>query len=163
MAYCTRCGTKMAESDRFCQTCGLRNPDGKAGFTGAGGYPAAGAQAMDAIGGSISPRLASILCYVPFVGFIMCLLVLASDSLKRIREVKFHAFQGLYLFVAWLVTDVVLSPIFHQIPGPTGAPVGLLKLVILIAWVFMLIKTSNGETVRLPLVGEWAERSMDGV
>jgi uncharacterized membrane protein len=95
--------------------------------------------------------------------------VLASDRFKantpENHETRFHAYQGLYLFVAWLIVDWVISPTLRfgrmggvPFPGP-GA--GILNLLLLIAWIMALVKTSKGVHFRLPLIGELAERSVN--
>ena len=43
------------------------------------------------------------------MGWIAAIIVLASQRFKAMPTVRFHAFQGLYLFVAWLMNDQVLS------------------------------------------------------
>jgi hypothetical protein len=60
----------------------------------------------------VSPRTASLLCYIPILGWIVAIVVLASARFRDNARVRFHAFQGLYLFVAWLIVDWVLSPMF---------------------------------------------------
>ena len=97
------------------------------------------------------------------------IIVLASARYKRdtaaAREVRFNAFQGLYLFVAWLIVDWVVSPAirFGAIGmGDAFRPLeGLLRVAILAAWIVMLVKVSHSEHYRLPIVGEMAERSVE--
>ncbi len=108
-----------------------------------------------------------MLCYVPVLGWIAAVIVLASDRFKRDLEIRFHAFQGLYLFFAWLLVHWIISPIFRagrRFGDPsnfgTGPIGGILSLLILAGWIVMLIKSSKGEHYRLPLVGDLAERSV---
>ena len=173
MPYCCQCGTPASAVDRFCAKCGAPQPAANAGGPQTprndgsfnpyyGGSPAA----------SISPKNASILCYIPWFGWIACVLVLATNRFKQDKvegpEVRFHAFQGLFLFVAWLIVDWIISPmakITRMMPGPgvlpfRGALGGILHLLILAAWIVMLIKVSHNEHYRLPIIGEMAERSV---
>jgi len=60
--------------------------------------------------------------------------------------------------------DWILSPMLsfswggsHMFPRPLGA---LLHLVILAAWIMMIVKVSQSEHYRLPIIGEMAERSV---
>lgn len=103
-----------------------------------------------------------MLCYVPVIGWIASIVVLASARFRQDRNVRFHAFQGLYLFVAWLLVDWVAGPVFGFLPGIPArlAPVGVLHAAILAAWIFMLVKASRNEAYHLPIVGELAERSV---
>jgi len=165
MPYCTQCGTQAGADDRFCGKCGARQPGNPSNDGAPNPYRPAG-NADWASG--ISPKNASLLCYIPWLGWIAAVMVLASQRFKRDTvegpEVRFHAFQGLYLFVAWLIVDWILSPMLsfswggsHMFPRPLGA---LLHLVILAAWIMMIIKVSQSEHYRLPIIGEMAERSV---
>jgi uncharacterized membrane protein len=117
----------------------------------------------------MSPRTASILCYIPVVGWIAAVIVLASRQFRRDTTVRFHAFQGIYLFVVWLIVDWILSPMtgFSMMRGwhrpwlvPGISLVFILKAVIFFCWIFMLVKVSHGEHYRLPILGELADRSV---
>jgi uncharacterized membrane protein len=147
MPYCTQCGTQVADSARYCGTCGapqaVQAPSASSDFLG-----------------GISRRTASILCYIPFFGWIFAIIVLASDRFRDDREIRFHAFQGLYLFVAWLLVDQVIQPWFGHWPGAAALPGKILQLGILAAWIVMLVKTSRDEFFSLPLFGDLAEKSV---
>ena len=131
----------------FCACCGSRQPE----------------SVSDYLHG-ISPRTASLLCYVPILGWIVAIVILASARFRTDTRVRFHAFQGLYLFVTWLIVDWVLSPLlsFPHFWGPSFYrifPV-LMKAAIFGAWIFMIIKTGQDETYKLPILGELAEKSV---
>jgi uncharacterized membrane protein len=133
--------------DFFCSKCGARQP--LAGQPGP--YRPAAAE-------GISPRTASMLCYLPFVGWIAALFVLGSSRFRDQRDARFHAFQGLYLFVAWLLIDWV--PWFHML-SPGFLPLrALLKLAVVGLSIFMIVKASREERYSLPLIGDLAERSL---
>src|SRR5579883_2379451 len=111
MPYCCHCGQKVGTGDQYCANCGAAQPNSS---------PVA-----DYIHG-ISPRTAALLCYVPIVGWIVAIVVLASERFRRATKVRFHAFQGLYLFVAWLIVDWVISPMLHFSDWTIGLPVPLM-------------------------------------
>jgi len=148
--YCTHCGNQVGTADRFCAGCGT--PQAAPGGGGVGG----GSSKTKGIFDSLTPHKASLLCYIPVVGWIPSIIVLASSRFQNDRTVRFHAFQGLYLFVAWLLADWVIGPLFSGMRMHIG---GLLKAAILCAWVFMIVKTSQNDNYHLPIVGEIAERS----
>jgi uncharacterized membrane protein len=86
--------------------------------------------------------------------------VLASQRFRTDAQVRFHAFQGLYIFVAWLMVEWVVSP-FLMIGFPFHrAGANLLQLAVFCAWIFMLIKVSHDENYKLPILGDLAERSV---
>jgi uncharacterized membrane protein len=147
MPFCSQCGNPAGEHDVFCARCGARQP-----------VSAPPPPAQDWLGG-ITPRTAAILCYIPVVGWIAAVVVLAADQFRRNRSLRFHAFQGLYLFVAWLIVSEVLSPIMHPFGGIFGFG-KLLHALILFLWIFMIVKASHDEVYSLPVIGELAERSV---
>lgn len=139
----------MAPEDVFCARCGHRQPPGPPGP----GVP------RDPFSG-VTPRTASILCYVPGVGWIAAIVVLAALRFRQNRTVRFHAFQGLYLFVAWLVNDIVVQPIFFGMPTGLHQIYRVVEAVLLIMSIFMMVKASQDEPFSLPLFGELAQRSV---
>ncbi len=148
MPFCTRCGKNLGEGDVFCGSCGTRQSG-----PGLAAGPAPASAGM-------SPRTASMLCYIPFVGWIASIFVLASQGFRDRRDVRFHAFQGLYLFVAWLIVDWVVKPSLHFAAGFL-LPVGkLLQLLLFAVWIFMMVKAAREERYSLPVIGELAERSL---
>lgn len=103
-----------------------------------------------------------MLCYIPVMGWIASIVVLASPRFREERNVRFHAFQGLYLFVIWLIVDWVVAPLARSMPGPNPMHIsaGLLRVVVFAAWIWMIVKTAQDQMYRLPLVGDLAERSV---
>jgi uncharacterized membrane protein len=156
----------VGPADKFCATCGSQQPASPGASAHAAGSPTA--PPTDFLG-ELSGKHAALLCYIPWLGWIAAIIVLASKQYKRdtadAREVRFHAFQGLYLFVAWLIVDWVVSPAlrFGMIGmGSAFRPLGgLLQLLILAAWIVMIVKVSHSEHYRLPIIGEMAERSVE--
>jgi len=147
MPFCSKCGNQVGDADAFCGRCGAAQPVGTA-RPRKGSDPLAG----------INSRTASILCYVPGIGWIASIIVLASDRFRQNRPVRFHAFQGLYLFVVWLMEDWVLKPIFHLIPD-----VHLDRIVeaaLLAVSIFMIVKASHEEAYSLPVLGDLAQKSV---
>jgi len=107
----------------------------------------------------MTPRTASILCYIPVVGWIAAIILLASDRFRQNLQVRFHAFQGLYLFVAWLMVHQVLRPLFHNLPDAVFPVDRILEAVIMFTWIFMLVKASHEQEYTLPIIGDLARKS----
>jgi uncharacterized membrane protein len=151
MPYCVQCGSAVGASDRFCAKCGAKQSG------------ASSASFQDCWNG-LSSRNAALLCYIPWLGWIAAVVVLASDRFRGDARARFHAFQGLYLFAAWLMVEWVLSPALSYPGYAFGIPFYrtaslVLQLLILVAWIFMLVKVSHNEDYRLPILGELADRS----
>ena len=147
MPFCSQCGNQVGATEAYCRQCGAHQPVGSA-TSPSGADPLA----------AINPRTASILCYIPGVGWIASIIVLASEKFRRNRTVRFHAFQGLYLFVAWLLDDWVLRPMFLM--APTLHIHRIIEALLLGMSIFMMVKAAHEEAYRLPLFGELAQRSV---
>jgi uncharacterized membrane protein len=106
----------------------------------------------------ITPRTASILCYIPGMGWIAAIIVLAAQRFRHVPSVRFHAFQGLYLFVAWLMNDQVLK--WALMPVAHFHLHDLVSAALLVMSILMMVKASHDEMYSLPLFGDLAHRSM---
>ena len=150
MPYCVQCGKQVSERDQFCSGCGARQ----------GG--AAPNPNLTDFCANLSNRTMMQLCYIPWVGWAPAIFVIASHRFRTEDRVRFHAFQGLYLFVIWLIADWFLDPMmrFGQPRFTLGFVPGVIKLSVLAAWLFMLVKVRQGVDYRLPVVGELAEKSV---
>lgn len=152
MPYCVQCGSTVRDSDRFCARCGA-------------GQPGAQSNPIHDFAAGISGHTASLLCYIPVVGWIAGIFVLASRHFRHDPAVRFHGFQGLYLFLAWIIVQWAAAPFFPW-PGYSAFALqqtlrGVADLLILAAQIFMLVKVSNGEDYHLPVLGDLATRSAE--
>ncbi len=167
MPFCTQCGNQVGERDVFCANCGKQQAGGSGASAGpratpfGGGpftVPPMGAPGADPLAG-LSPRTASTLCYIPTVGWIAAVVVLAARKFKGDKIVRFHAFQGLYLFAVWLVVQWVVHPMMSAMPGHPLRVDHILDAILLGVSIFMLIKASHNEPYVLPIIGELAQKS----
>lgn len=160
MPFCIKCGSQVQPADVFCAGCGGRQPapgeppprPDKAA------KPDAGAKVNEFLS-NLKPQNAAMLCYIPFVGWLACIVMLAANRFRDDRTVRFHAFQGLYIFVLWLFVEQVFEPITHSVSGLRNLG-NALQFVVVGTWIFMLVKTSQGAIFHLPILGELAERSV---
>ena len=143
MPFCTSCGNTVQPADVYCAKCGGRQPR---------------TPPSDPLSG-ISPRTASLLCYIPVLGWIAAIVVLASSRFRRDATVRFNAFQGLYLFAAWLFVQWALKPMFNEFSDSLVRIDKILEGVILGLWIFMMIKAAHEEAYSLPVIGELAQKS----
>ena len=165
MAFCPSCGTSV--DGRFCPKCG----------TAIGEAPAAGAtpgstvpppQYAPPVGAvasapGMTENMASALCYA--LGLVTGIVFLVLAPYNQNRNIKFHAFQSIFMHLALIICYVALTIVsfmLHGIPvvgALLSALVGLaLGLGSFLLWLFMLFKTYNGEKVMLPVIGELAQR-----
>jgi uncharacterized membrane protein len=161
MPFCGSCGTQV--NGTFCASCG--QPVGAA----AGGAPppnaayagAAPAAAPSAAG--MSENVAGLLCYI--FGFITGIIFLALAPYNQNKFVRFHAFQSIFLSVAWIgvviaerIVSAVLLSISLALFGLVAVVWMLVALGFLALWIVLLMKAYNGQRWKLPIIGDLAEK-----
>ena len=175
MPYCVQCGSEVKPKDVFCAQCGTRQNvpvAGPAAGEDAGTPPgsASGASKSSAFAApppisfkddlrGLNPRTASVLCYAPGFGWIMAIVVLASQRFRADGKTRFHAFQGLYLFAVYFLVNAFLPEMFDFARG-TRFVAKAVEVSLLGISVMMMVKTWHGESFRLPVLGDLAEKSV---
>jgi uncharacterized membrane protein len=153
MAFCPKCGAPVEGS--FCGQCGtaLGAPAGPGGATPP---PAATTAGM-------ADNVAGTLCYV--LGFITGILFLVLEPYNRNKKVRFHAFQSIFLSVAWFGFWIVLQIVFSILMAMSWAMFSLVSglsmlvgLAFFVLWLYLLWKTYQDQKVVLPVVGPLAEK-----
>lgn len=149
MAFCSSCGAEVAGNAAFCPKCG--KPTGAAapaagtGMASAGAAPAASTPAA-----GLQDNVAGLLCYF----LIPAIIFLVIEPYNRNRFVRFHAFQGIFYHVAWIVVAIVVMmiPFLNFVLWP------LANLALFIGWIVCLIKAFQGQMFKLPVIGPIAEK-----
>ena len=161
MAFCSACGTQMADNAAFCPKCGkAAAPEGAAGTSSDPPPPSYGTTAAAAT--PMAENVAGMLAYFTIIPAIIFLLV---EPYNRNRFVRFHAFQCLFTTVALIVVDIALlivASILHFIPVIgwifTAIMWPLYSLAIFALWLLLVIKAYQHEMFKLPFVGDMAEK-----
>ena len=138
MAFCKSCGQDIGSAN-FCSKCGASQ--------GAAAIPVATPIAASAEG--LAENVAGLLCYV--LGWVSGLIFLLID--KR-PWVKFHAAQSIAVFGGLTVIRIGLLFMSHFLGW---AIFGLIGLVSLVLWIFLMVKTYQHETVRIPIAADIAD------
>jgi uncharacterized membrane protein len=149
MAFCSACGTQMADNAAFCPKCG------KTGGTGIAPVPAS--TSPGAASGSLpmAENVAGMLAYFTIIPAILFLLI---EPFNRNRFVRFHAFQCLFTCGALIVLHIVLSIFSHILPFLMFGLWSLLGLAELVLWILLVVKAYQHEMFKLPIVGDMAEK-----
>ncbi len=139
---------------------GTPPPMGAAPQAGAAYTPPNPVYAAPASAG-MSDSTASGLCYL--VGFITGILFLVMEPYSRNRTIRFHAFQSIFLNVAWFAVWIVLNIFFAVV----GAILHLFSFLFLtpliglgffIVWLWVMISAFQGKAVVLPIIGPLAQK-----
>ena len=139
MAFCSGCGTAIADGTTMCPACSAK-------------VPAA------ASGGGMTDNVAGMLCYIPIVAIIFLLI----EPYNKSRFVRFHAFKCLFLCLGWFVLSIALS-IIGMIPVLGWATLllwPLIGLAGLALWIVLLIKAYQGQMFKLPIIGDLAMKQV---
>ncbi|WP_051669644.1 zinc-ribbon domain-containing protein [Bryobacter aggregatus] len=158
MPFCNKCGAEVQSGDAYCGACGAAQHVGAGAAKPHYTRPVPGNRS-DFLG-DLDENTAAVLCYIPFVGWLFSIIVLSSERFRRNNTVRFHAFQGLYMFVAWLIYDWVIAGLLYDIMPRAYLITRAVKLGLTAAWIFLIYKTSQRQVVRIPFIGELADKSV---
>ena len=158
MAYCGKCGTKVDEGVKFCPSCG--NP-----MEAPAPEQQAQTQQTQAQQSDLSAKLTNlnntaditeqfdkddieknkVMGLLAYILFFIPLLA-AKDS----PFARYHANQGLVLFICGLISSLVwIIPILGWIIAP------ILSIVITVLAVIGIINALNGKAKELPIIGKF--------
>lgn len=131
MAFCSGCGTQIADGTTMCAACSSKAP-------------------AAASSGGMTDNLAGALSYIPIVAIVFLLI----EPYNKNSFVRFHAFQCLFTALSVVAIDIVLAviPILGWILIPF---VGLAAFIL---FVVLFIKAYQGQKFKLPFVGDYAEK-----
>ena len=149
--FCTSCGTANDDAAGFCSKCG----HAMAGGTPPAGGPVVAVPATAAPG--LTDNVAGMLAYITIIPAIVFLVV---EPYNRNRFIRFHAFQSIFLCVAWIILHTALRIVLPWFLWPLW---GLIDLALFALWVVLLIKAYGGQKWKLPIVGDMAEKQADAV
>ncbi len=151
MAFCPNCGAQV--SGTFCQNCGTPVTGGTAPAGAGAAYvpPAAPAAAS-----GLNENVASALCYL--FGLVTGIIFLLIAPYNQNKTIRFHAFQSIFVHVAFIVLWILLGFLGFLTHGFSFLLYPLLGLAFVILWVYMMYTAYNGKKVKLPVVGDLAEK-----
>jgi uncharacterized membrane protein len=147
--------TEEAFPMAFCSTCGAQIPDGSTTCAACAGRTAAAPPVASA--GGLTDNVAGMLAYVTIIPAII---FLVAEPYNKSRFIRFHAFQCIFLSIAWIALWMALSivahiPIFGWLTILIWPLIGLAGLVI---WIILLLKANQGQMFKLPVIGDMAEK-----
>jgi uncharacterized membrane protein len=148
---CPDCAVAMPDTAAFCPGCGR------------GMHPAV--QPIERVQGKVGAlpqTVAGALAYCTIIPAIVFLLV---EPYNQNRFVRFHSFQCLGLSLAALVIGAALrvaGVLLFFVPLLGHLLVFLLSMVAILGffviWVVLIVKALQGEMLKLPLIGVYAEQ-----
>ncbi len=151
---CPSCQAEVPASSAFCPHCGAATAAQPAATVGASSAAAGVAPALQPPAqttGGLSPNAAAALAYVTIIPAIVFLII---EPYNRIKLVKFHAVQCIGLAIAAFAVHLIAA--FIPVIGWMAQP--LIGIAFLILWILCIVKASQGQFFKLPVIGDFAEK-----
>jgi uncharacterized membrane protein len=153
MPFCAKCGTSLSDGAGFCNNCGAQAGAG----TPPPAYTGPGSQSAP-----LSSNVIGALAYL--AGFITGIVFLLIAPYNKDPFIRFHAFQSIFLSIAYFLVSVVLGIVFGMsfivsmglVSTLLSLILTLVRLVFLLVWLFMMYKAYNNERFELPIIGPMA-------
>lgn len=147
MPYCANCGSPV--EGRFCAKCGT--PVGSQPPPSVPPAPPGAPQSQ------ISANVAGALCYIPV--FIPAIVFLVLQPYSQDRGIRFHAFQSLFLQIAWVLIQIVLGIVLPVAGwGLWWTFSRLVHLALIILALYLMWQTYQNQKTVLPVIGEAARK-----
>jgi uncharacterized membrane protein len=112
--------------------------------------------------GALPETLAGALAYFTIIPAILFLLI---EPYSKNRFLRFHSFQSLGLSLVALIVGALLRVVgfvvfFIPMLGPllVWLVSGIVILAFFVLWAVLVVKALQGEMLKLPVVGDFAER-----
>jgi len=103
----------------------------------------------------LEPNIKSALAYIPIIGVIWII------TEKKDKTVRFHAFQSLFLVIAFIVLNTLIRSLEPFMVGYFLSPILSFGEVAL--WLYLMWKAYNKEMVLLPVIGKMAQEQAEKV
>jgi uncharacterized membrane protein len=113
-------------------------------------------QPLAATSTGMSENVAGALCYL--VGFITGIIFLVIAPYNQNKFVRFHAFQSIFFNVAYIVFWILMSFLTVLTHGIGFLLFPLIGLGFFVLWLYLMFSAYNNKRVKLPLIGDLAEK-----
>ena len=154
MPFCPSCGAEVAGA--FCARCGSA-VSGAAPSGGAAGSP-------QPVAAPLADNVVCALCYVPLL--ITGIVFLILEPYNKKANIRFHAFQSIFLGAVLLALEIVLH-IFTRIAfgalgiytfGLFGMLFSVIWLILFLLWLYLVLQVYQGKSMVLPIIGPLAQQ-----
>jgi uncharacterized membrane protein len=93
------------------------------------------------------------------LGLVTGILFLVLAPYNQNRTIRFHAFQSIFLNVAWILFWMVFNIVFVALHMFSLLFLSsLISLAFFVLWIYMIITAYQGKTVVLPVIGPIAQK-----
>jgi uncharacterized membrane protein len=150
MAFCPNCGSQVDGS--FCANCGTPMN----GAPHPGSAPGSGFESPALTAPGLTDNVAGALCYLG--AFITGIIFLVIAPYNKSKFVRFHAFQSIFFFIAWIVINIAFGMMVIMSHGFMALLLPLFHLALFLLWLYLMYTAFNNKKVKLPVIGDLAEK-----
>ena len=104
----------------------------------------------------MSENVAGALCYL--VGFITGIIFLVIAPYNQNKFVRFHAFQSIFFNVAYIAIWILISFLTVLTHGVGILLCPIIGLGFFVLWLYMMFSAYNNKRIKLPVIGDLAEK-----
>lgn len=141
MKFCHSCGKEIVDEAMFCTSCGASQQTQQSDTN----YQQP--EVIDSYDAAKDAEDNKVLSILAYIGILFLIPLLAAPNSKFAR---FHANQGLVLFLAELISSVLCAvPVIGWISG------GILSVITLVLSILGIIAAAKGEMKELPIIGKY--------
>ena len=79
---------------------------------------------------------------------------------KNDKELRFHGLQSIVVFGAIHLLSYVVAPALYFSFGLFSVLYRIVSLMVLALWVFLMVKSYQGEKIKLPVIGDFVEKQI---
>ncbi len=146
---CRNCGIELVAGAAYCSSCGKPVLELKAA-----------SDTAVALASGMQANVAAALCYL--AGFISAAVFLTLEPYRHNPFVRYHAFQAIFLSVAWILLHFALSGLIAIVPWTAWRLIAtassLVSLAAVTASILLIYKAWGHKRFKLPLIGDLAEK-----
>jgi uncharacterized membrane protein len=116
---------------------------------------------QESVQNGLSEAAASGLAYLTFIPAIIFLIVAPYNQNSNVR---FHAWQSIFLSITWAVVWIALMVIgvIPLLNFVLGLLIPIVAIAFFILWVFVLVQAFLGKRFKVPVVGDFALKQASG-
>ncbi len=171
MAFCVKCGKEIDEGVKFCTGCGAEQPSAAQGQAQQPGQQEDFSKKVESTFNNLNNTADTtaqydqsdieqnkVMAILAYIGILVLVPLFAAPNSKFAR---FHANQGLALFIAEVIYSVaygILSAILAFIPVLGAliiAILGIASIAFLVLAVLGIVNASGGKAKELPFIGKY--------
>lgn len=158
MASCPRCGASIEEAGKFCGKCGADTSQVSQG-------PSPLAHQTQPQSDGMKPNIVAVLFYagmiVGLLGIVLPVVFLIIEPYKKIRFIRFHAFQAILVNLVFFVIGLFVTLSERGVWFSTGSGTKWIYVVSILCSVFLMAKAYVNETFTIPGIGDVAVKLAD--